>query len=138
MRARGSVVIVMAHRPSAIAAVNKVIGEIAEETGEDAPPEILVVNKVDAADPVVLAQLRVALPEAVFVSAHSRAGIDELLERAAERSPHGTAILEPGLQYTNPIDFVSLALALVLGTAGLTATERAITAPVAIANFTGS
>ena len=48
-------------------------------------------------------------------------GLDlgELLERAAERSPHGTAILEPGLQYTNPIDFVSLALALVLGTAGL-------------------
>ena len=31
----------------------------------------------------------------------------------------GRAILEPGLQYTNPIDFVSLALALVLGTAGL-------------------
>ena len=35
------------------------------------------------------------------------------------RSPHGRAMLEPGLQYTNPIDFVSLALALVLGTAGL-------------------
>jgi cation/acetate symporter len=48
-------------------------------------------------------------------------GLDlgELLERAAARSPHGRAILEPGLQYTNPIDFVSLALALVLGTAGL-------------------
>ena len=48
-------------------------------------------------------------------------GLDlgELLERAAERSPHGEAILQPGLQYTNPIDFVSLALALVLGTAGL-------------------
>jgi cation/acetate symporter len=45
--------------------------------------------------------------------------VGELLERAAARSPHGTAILEPGLQYTNPIDFVSLALALVLGTAGL-------------------
>ena len=28
-------------------------------------------------------------------------------------------MLEPGLQYTNPVDFISLALALVLGTAGL-------------------
>jgi cation/acetate symporter len=45
--------------------------------------------------------------------------VGELLERAAERSPHGTAIFEPGLQYTNPVDFISLALALVLGTAGL-------------------
>ena len=45
--------------------------------------------------------------------------VGELLERAAARSPKGTAMLEPGLQYTNPVDFVSLALALVLGTAGL-------------------
>ena len=37
--------------------------------------------------------------------------VGELLERAAERSPHGTAIFEPGLQYTNPVDFISLALA---------------------------
>ena len=42
-----------------------------------------------------------------------------LLSRAAARSPHGAAVLGPGLQYTNPVDFVSLALALVLGTAGL-------------------
>ena len=42
-----------------------------------------------------------------------------LLERAAEVSPKGGAVLLPGLQYTNPVDFVSLALALVLGTAGL-------------------
>ena len=36
------------------------------------------------------------------------------------QNAHGEAILVPGLQYgSNPIDFVSLALALVLGTAGL-------------------
>jgi cation/acetate symporter len=45
--------------------------------------------------------------------------LSALLERAAARSPKGAAVLEPGLQYTNPVDFVSLALALVLGTAGL-------------------
>ena len=42
-----------------------------------------------------------------------------LLARAAAHSPRGAAVLGPGLQYTNPVDFVSLALALVLGTAGL-------------------
>jgi cation/acetate symporter len=42
-----------------------------------------------------------------------------LLDRATARSPKGDAVLQPGLQYTNPVDFVSLALALVLGTAGL-------------------
>lgn len=42
-----------------------------------------------------------------------------LLQRAIDASPQGEAILAPGLQYPNPIDFLSLGLALVLGTAGL-------------------
>ncbi|ERG65050.1 acetate permease [Agrococcus pavilionensis RW1] len=44
---------------------------------------------------------------------------NELLARAVEASPEGEAILAPGLKYTNPVDFLSLGLALVLGTAGL-------------------
>lgn len=64
-----------------IAAVNKVIGEIVEETGEDAPPEILVVNKIDKADSLVLAELRHRLDDVVFVSAHTGEGIDELETR---------------------------------------------------------
>jgi len=42
-----------------------------------------------------------------------------LLGQAAAASGKRDEVLAPGLQYTNPIDFVSLALALVLGTAGL-------------------
>jgi cation/acetate symporter len=46
-----------------------------------------------------------------------------MLGEAAARSPHGPDVLAPGLQYgkstTTKIDFVSLGLALVLGTAGL-------------------
>ena len=42
-----------------------------------------------------------------------------LLGQAAAASAHGERVLAPGLQYLNPLDFVSLALALVLGTAGL-------------------
>jgi cation/acetate symporter len=49
--------------------------------------------------------------------------LSALLGDAAAKSPDGQAILEPGLQYgtntTSKIDFVSLGLALVLGTAGL-------------------
>jgi cation/acetate symporter len=45
--------------------------------------------------------------------------LSELLGNAAAASPKGEAVLAPGLQYTNPIDLVSLGLALVLGTAGL-------------------
>lgn len=47
----------------------------------------------------------------------------ELLDAAAQRSGHGSSFLEPGLMYggsmVGNIDFISLALALVLGTAGL-------------------
>jgi cation/acetate symporter len=49
--------------------------------------------------------------------------ISDLLGTAAEKSGKGQAFLEPGLKYgataTSKLDFISLGLALVLGTAGL-------------------
>jgi cation/acetate symporter len=49
--------------------------------------------------------------------------LSALLGEAAAKSSHGQAVLAPGLQYgkntTTKLDFVSLGLALVLGTAGL-------------------
>ena len=49
--------------------------------------------------------------------------LSTLLDRAAENSGKGKAFLEPGLKYgvstTSKIDFISLGIALVLGTAGL-------------------
>ncbi|MFE0426691.1 cation acetate symporter [Streptomyces sp. NPDC058953] len=49
--------------------------------------------------------------------------ISDLLGTAAEQSGHGAAFLEPGLKYgatgTSKLDFLSLGIALVLGTAGL-------------------
>lgn len=67
-----------------IEAVNKVISDIVRETGEEAPPEIIVVNKIDDADPLTLAELRHALADThnvVFVSALTREGIGELEAR---------------------------------------------------------
>ena len=66
-----------------ITAVNKVIRDIVEETGQPAPPEIIVLNKIDAADPLVLAEVRNVLDNenVVYVSAKTGEGIAELSGR---------------------------------------------------------
>ena len=58
-----------------IAAVREVFAEI----GATQVPEIVVINKADAADPLVVKQLLAREPHAVVVSAHTGEGIDELL-----------------------------------------------------------
>lgn len=56
----------------------------------------------------------------IWVLAINGFNFSTVLDRAIEASSSGAAILVPGLQYgTNPLDFVSLGMALVLGTAGL-------------------
>ena len=54
-------------------------------------PELLVVNKIDAADELTLAQLRRALPDAEFVSARTGEGMDRLRQRIA------AMVLSPGV-----------------------------------------
>lgn len=57
------------------------------------PPELLVVNKVDAASDLTLAKLRHGLPGALFVSARTGDGIDALRRRIAElAAPTDTAV----------------------------------------------
>jgi len=56
----------------------------------------------------------------VWVMALHGFNFSRLLGHAIEASPDGAAVIVPGLQYgAHPLDFVSLAVALVLGTAGL-------------------
>ena len=45
--------------------------------------------------------------------------ISAMLDRATEVHPQGLAILKPGLMFKDPISIISLALAFLLGTAGL-------------------
>lgn len=63
----------------------------------------------------------IALTVLVLVRFHG--DFDQLLRTAADRSGHGSQFLAPGLKYggdwTSRLDFISLGLALVLGTAGL-------------------
>src|SRR3954449_6571411 len=58
-----------------IAAVREVFAEI----GADKVPEIIVINKADAADPMVLARLRQREPHAVVVSAKTGEGVADAL-----------------------------------------------------------
>ncbi|CAM3629099.1 GTPase HflX [Smaragdicoccus niigatensis] len=67
-----------------IKAVRTVITEVLQETGMPAPPEMLVVNKIDAADPVMLTELRGVLRGAAFISARTGEGLDELRQMVSE------------------------------------------------------
>jgi len=67
-----------------IAAVREVVNEVAHSHDARLAPELLVVNKIDAADDLSLAKLRRALPGAVFVSAHTGDGIEALRRRMGE------------------------------------------------------
>jgi GTP-binding protein HflX len=81
-----------------IAAVRQVLEEIGTEQGA-LPPELVVVNKIDAADDLSLARLRNVLPGAIFVSAHTGAGIDRLRAAIAERLPVAATEVEVLLPY---------------------------------------
>lgn len=67
-----------------IEAVREVVREVQSDHHAAPAPELLVVNKIDAAGELTLAQLRRALPGAVFVSAHTGEGIDRLRARMGE------------------------------------------------------
>jgi len=73
-----------AHPLAQIEAVHQVIREVQAEHHAAPAPELLVINKIDAADEIMLAQLRRALPGAVLVSAHTGEGLDRLRTRMGE------------------------------------------------------
>ncbi|MBP2702706.1 GTPase HflX [Microbispora sp. RL4-1S] len=80
---------------SQIAAVREVLAEI---EGAHDIPEIIVVNKADAADPVVLARLTMTERDSVVVSARTGSGIPELMALIEERLPrldHEVRLLVP-------------------------------------------
>ncbi|GAB2723870.1 GTPase HflX [Nocardia thraciensis] len=67
-----------------IKAVREVVTEVLRESDAVAPPELLVVNKIDALDPAELSHLRAQLPRAVFVSASTGQGLTALRDRLGD------------------------------------------------------
>ena len=57
------------------------VRETLQEIGAHELPELLVLNKIDVADPIALQRLRALYPAAVAVSAARGTGLDELRER---------------------------------------------------------
>jgi GTP-binding protein HflX len=85
-----------------ISAVRQVISEVIADhgvDGADAPQELLVVNKIDAAGDLMLASLRHELPGAVFVSARTGDGIDALRRRMAELAVPTDAAVDVVIPY---------------------------------------
>jgi GTP-binding protein HflX len=65
----------------------RAVREVLAEVHAEAVPELLVINKTDQADSGTLLRLKRLWPEAVFVSARSGAGIEELRTALEGRLP---------------------------------------------------
>ena len=83
-----------------IKAVNEVIADVLRENEAEAPPELLVVNKIDVADPLMLTQLRATLHNASFISAHTGEGMAELRTRLGEMLPSPEVEVEALVPYS--------------------------------------
>ncbi|WP_017610862.1 GTPase HflX [Nocardiopsis xinjiangensis] len=65
----------------------RAVHEVFADIGATDVPELVVVNKVDAADPDTLKALRTRYPDVVEVSARTGQGVSELVTRLAESLP---------------------------------------------------
>ncbi|MER6877914.1 GTPase HflX, partial [Amycolatopsis sp. NPDC000673] len=80
-------------------AVREVLAEITRSRKEPLPPELLVINKADAADAVTLARLRHALAGSVQISARTGSGVADLAEVLAERLPRAETVIDVLVPY---------------------------------------
>ncbi len=78
-----------------IAAVREVLAEI----GAREVPELVVFNKADAADPIVLKGLQLAEPQSVVVSAHTGDGLPAMLAEIERLLPRTTAEISVVVPY---------------------------------------
>jgi GTP-binding protein HflX len=78
-----------------LAAVRDVLRQI----GARDVPELIVINKADAADPIEIEGLRLAEPKSVAVSARTGAGIDKLLAELEQLLPRKQREMTVSLPY---------------------------------------
>ncbi|WP_134065014.1 GTPase HflX [Mycobacteroides salmoniphilum] len=85
-----------------IEAVRAVISDVVAGSLGDtssSSPELLVINKIDAAGDLALAQLRRALPKALFVSVHTGDGVAKLRAAIAETVPRADVPVDVVIPY---------------------------------------
>ncbi|GGF55520.1 GTPase HflX [Marmoricola endophyticus] len=76
------------------------VREVFAEIGAQDVPELVVVNKTDVADPLVVARVLAAEPHALAVSAHTGAGIAEALAAVEADLPHPAVEVHALLPYS--------------------------------------
>jgi GTPase len=77
----------------------RAVREVLADVGAEAVPELLVVNKTDAGAEETLLRLKRLWPEAVFVSARTGAGLQELRARIEARLPRPAVELDVLVPY---------------------------------------
>ncbi|WP_229401217.1 GTPase HflX [Micromonospora okii] len=77
----------------------RAVREVLAEVGADRLPELLVVNKIDAADEETLLRLKRLWPDAVFAAAHSGRGIDDVRAAIEQRLPSPAVEVRAVLPY---------------------------------------
>jgi GTP-binding protein HflX len=77
----------------------RAVREVLTEVGAETVPEMLVVNKTDAADEETLLRLKRLWPDAVFVSARTGSGVDSLREAVENRLPRPAVELDVLVPY---------------------------------------
>ena len=78
-----------------LTAVRAVLADI----GAQHVPEIVVINKADAADPLVLARILRREPHSIAVSARTGEGIEALLTLVENDLPHGSVAIDVVIPY---------------------------------------
>ena len=76
------------------------VREVVREVGAGQVPELVVINKADAADPLTLQRLERQERQSVVVSARTGEGLDELLERIDTLLPRPEVEVDVLLPYT--------------------------------------
>ncbi|HET6560276.1 MAG TPA: GTPase HflX [Marmoricola sp.] len=75
------------------------VREVFAEIGADKVPELVVINKSDAADPLVIARLRAAEPHSVVVSAKTGEGVADVLAAIEDDLPRPGVAFDALLPY---------------------------------------
>jgi GTP-binding protein HflX len=76
------------------------VREVLAEIGPTDLKELVVINKIDAATPETITELRVLVPEAVFISSKTGEGIESLLEIIDEKLAAADLLVDLILPYS--------------------------------------
>ncbi len=76
------------------------VREVLKEIGAGEIPEVIAINKSDIADPMDIAAIKGSFPNAIVISAHTGAGLEELLQRIDSELPQTLVAIEVMIPYS--------------------------------------